>query len=351
MGKSSILIIDDEEDLRVLLAETLSREGYEVRTAHNGAVGLDELARQVPDLLILDLRMPILDGYGVLQRIRANPEWMALPVMILSGEREPADLVRGLNLGADEYLFKPAESWELRARVAAMLRVNALRKRVVELEREKSAAQMRLAGQVCLHMMNAAQEVDGHLELELRAATPERHTQIEPVARRARELVGLLEALGEYAQLAPSAVEQVDLREILNTAAQACAADWQGSGLTVDVAVPAGLPPVRGRKFELGLAFRELFARAARAMPGGGTVRVTGASAANAVAIEVADSGSGKPESEPLETEPFCTDGAPCDRAMALPVAHAILTSHAARVEVKAVPGTGTTVRVELPSA
>lgn len=351
MAASSILIIDDEEDLRVLLTETLTRAGYEVRTAPNGAAGLDELAKQLPDLLILDLRMPVLDGYGVLTRIRANPDWMTLPVMILSGEREPADLMRGLGLGADEYLFKPAESWELRARVAAMLKVNALRRRVVQLEREKAQAQMRLAGQVCLHMMNAAQEVDGHLELELRAATPERKAQLEPVARRAREVVGLLEALAEYAQLAPSAVETVDLRELLTGAASACATDWQGSGLKVDVAVPPDLPPVRGRKFELGLAFRELMARAARAMPGGGTVRVTGAAAANAVAIEVADSGSGAPENEPLETEPFCTDGAPCDRAMALPVAHAILVSHAARVEVRAVPGTGTTVRVELPSA
>jgi DNA-binding response OmpR family regulator len=352
VNQARILIVDDEPDLRTLIAFALSREGHAVSQAENGVDALERLRQETPDLIILDLRMPEMDGYELLQRIRTEPAWAAVPVIILSGQQHPQDLLRGLSLGADDYLVKPVETWELRARVNTLLRLRELRRRLAALEREQAEALMRLAGQVCLHMMNAAREIDGFFELELRASpATERRQLLEPLAQRSRQVVKLLEALGEYSRLAPSAVETLELREVLELATASCEADMRSSGHQVSLALPADLPPVRGRKFELGLAFSELLARAARAMPAGGTVRVSGSRSPGEVAIEVSDQGSGVPEPELLSFEPFAAaDGAPAERHLALPVAHSILSEHSGRLEVRAVPGTGTTVRVVLPA-
>jgi two-component system sensor histidine kinase/response regulator len=349
--RARILIVDDEADLRTIVSVGLSREGHEVVEADDGIAALEELNRQVPSLVLLDLHMPRMDGYELLRRIRAENRWMAMPVVILSGQHRQEDVLRGLSLGADEYLFKPVELWELKARVASLLRIAKLRHRVVALEREKTEAQMRLAGQVCIHMMNSARDLDGYFELERHGATGERLKLVDAMAQRARHLVQLLDAMAEYAQLAPSAVETLQLKEVIALAAAGCEPDWRATGHLLDVALPADLPSVRGRKFELGLAFRELLARAARAMPTGGTVRVHGAMQAGEIAIAVQDSGSGSAESEELlEVEPFAGEGGqPMLRRMTLQVASSILAQHQARLEVKAVPGTGTTVTVVLP--
>lgn len=346
-----ILVVDDEADLRTVLVTGLSREGHSVVEADDGETALEEMRREAPALVLLDLHMPRMNGYELLQHIRAEAAWLPIPVVILSGQQRQEDVMRGLALGADEYLFKPVEMWELKARVASLLRLSELRHRVARLEREKTEAQMRLAGQVCLHMMNPARDLDGFFELERQGAMGERRQLLDQMGERARHLVTLLDAMSEYAQLAPSALETLNLKDVIELAAAGCEPDWRATGHHLDVALPADLPSVRGRKFELGLAFRELLARAARAMPAGGTVRVHGALQSGAIAIAVQDSGPGVAEHEGLlQVEPFATEGgAPSLRRVNLQVAGSILAEHRARLEVKAVPGSGTTVTVVLP--
>jgi len=114
-----ILIVDDEPRYLRLLEANLRTEGYEVATAQDGVQALDIFSAQPIDLVLLDVMMPRLDGFGVCQRLR---EFSNVPIVILTARGEEQDRVRGLDLGADDYLVKPFSATELLARVRAVLR-------------------------------------------------------------------------------------------------------------------------------------------------------------------------------------------------------------------------------------
>jgi DNA-binding response OmpR family regulator len=114
-----ILIVDDEPRYLRLLEANLRTEGYEVVTASDGAQAVDVFSNQPIDLVLMDVMMPKLDGFGATQRIR---EFSTTPIIILTAKGDEQDRVRGLDLGADDYLVKPFSATELLARVRAVLR-------------------------------------------------------------------------------------------------------------------------------------------------------------------------------------------------------------------------------------
>lgn len=114
-----ILIVDDEPRYLRLLEANLKTEGYSVFKAADGLQALEAFAAQPVDLILLDIMMPRMDGFGVCQRIR---EFSSVPIMILTAKGEEQDRVRGLDLGADDYLVKPFSATEMLARVRAVLR-------------------------------------------------------------------------------------------------------------------------------------------------------------------------------------------------------------------------------------
>src|SRR6476661_7576932 len=119
-----ILIVEDESDLVKLLKYNLEKEGFKVNYATDGTVALAEARRDPPDLVILDLMLPGLDGLEVCRQLRRNERFVRTPVLILSARSEEADRIVGLELGADDYVTKPFSTREVIARVRALLRRN-----------------------------------------------------------------------------------------------------------------------------------------------------------------------------------------------------------------------------------
>ena len=117
-----ILIVDDEQDLVWSVAHSLRFAGYEVLTASDGAEGLTQARRQRPDVVILDVAMPCLNGIQVCQRLRADPSLGSLPILFLTVKNEIQDRLQGFDAGGDDYLAKPFDLRELRLRVEALLR-------------------------------------------------------------------------------------------------------------------------------------------------------------------------------------------------------------------------------------
>ena len=117
-----ILVVEDERDIAALVAYHLTMEGYRVRTAEGGQEALEAAAAERPDLMVLDLMLPGYSGYDVLAELRRQPALRDVPVIILTARREEADRVKGLELGADDYLTKPFSPRELVLRVGAVLR-------------------------------------------------------------------------------------------------------------------------------------------------------------------------------------------------------------------------------------
>lgn len=118
-ARPTLLIIDDDRELCSMLVEYLGPEGFLAETAASGPLGLEQIAREAPDLVVLDVMLPELSGFEVLRRIRASSR---LPVIMLTARGEEVDRVVGLELGADDYLAKPFSPRELVARVRAVLR-------------------------------------------------------------------------------------------------------------------------------------------------------------------------------------------------------------------------------------
>ena len=116
-----ILIIDDEEALRQVLADRLEIEGFRVRTAADGQDGLRQIRAEPPDLILCDIMMPGLDGYGVLSQLRSDARWAALPFIFLSAKADPPQVRCGMALGADDYLCKPASKADLLAAIRTRL--------------------------------------------------------------------------------------------------------------------------------------------------------------------------------------------------------------------------------------
>jgi DNA-binding response OmpR family regulator len=119
MNDSRILVIDDDDDIRSLVKTLLERSGSEVREAGNGRDGLREFHSWRPDMVVLDVSMPEMDGWNVLERIRDMSE---VPVLMLTARGDELERVRGLQAGADDYVVKPFGKQELVARVNALLR-------------------------------------------------------------------------------------------------------------------------------------------------------------------------------------------------------------------------------------
>jgi two-component system phosphate regulon response regulator PhoB len=122
MSKPAILVVDDEEDIRELVELNLSREGYSVLTCESGEQALERAVKEVPDLIVLDLMLPGIDGLEVCRRLKADAKTRRIAVVMLTAKGEEADIVAGLELGADDYVTKPFSGKVLVARVRRLLR-------------------------------------------------------------------------------------------------------------------------------------------------------------------------------------------------------------------------------------
>lgn len=122
MSQRTILIIDDHNEIRENTAEILSLGGYRTLTAENGKRGVEVALAEKPDLIVCDIMMPELDGYGVLHLLRKNPETENIPLIFLTAKAERTDLRKGMEMGADDYVTKPYEEIELMNAIESRLK-------------------------------------------------------------------------------------------------------------------------------------------------------------------------------------------------------------------------------------
>ena len=124
MNMQSILIVEDEVDIANLISFNLERAGYSVDMAHDGNEGLQRILKEQPDLVILDLMLPSMDGYQILKEMQRDTRSHSIPVLMLTAKGQTEDRIKGLESGADDYLTKPFSPKELLLRVQAILKRN-----------------------------------------------------------------------------------------------------------------------------------------------------------------------------------------------------------------------------------
>src|SRR6201988_5185214 len=139
-----ILVVDDVPDNVDILQMRLESQGYEVSTAGDGVEALEKTRELLPDLVLLDIMMPKMDGIDALKRLKADPALPFIPVILVTAKADGKDVVAGLESGGDDYLTKPVDHAALSARVRAMLRIKSLHDTVQEQARrlEEQAAEL-----------------------------------------------------------------------------------------------------------------------------------------------------------------------------------------------------------------
>lgn len=187
---TSILVIDDDPEIIQVITRMLQAEGYTTQAALSGEEGLAKIASQTPDMVILDVMMPSIDGLEVCRQLRADARFTTLPILMLTARGRTQDITQGLDTGADDYLVKPFEVPQLPARVRALLR--RINRSVLQSDPEYLAA-----GGMRLALHRAEVEINGRV-IDL---TPTEHRLLHHLMARAGHPVPtekLLEEVWEY---------------------------------------------------------------------------------------------------------------------------------------------------------
>jgi len=116
-----ILIVDDAPNIVLSLEFLMKKEGYDVHSVSNGEEAMTAIAEKIPDLILLDVMMPRMDGYEVCQELRANPDWQDIKILMLTAKGRDVEREKGLALGADDYVTKPFSTQELVEKVNTLL--------------------------------------------------------------------------------------------------------------------------------------------------------------------------------------------------------------------------------------
>ena len=347
--KKKILIVDDAEDTVELLKKRFRSEGYDTAEAYNGEEALQRVPEYIPDLVVLDVMMPKIDGYEVCQRLKADEKTKYIPVLMLTAKGEVEHKVRGLNIGADDYMSKPFDYKELSARIRSLLSIRETHeKKVVE---EKSGALEQMMEQVAHEIRNPLTSIGGFARKVF-----SRLAEDDPNKRYMQmiiEDVGVLESmikqLIELKSLSISRKEPADINEIIRDALSVFEQDFTNKGVTVETALAGNLPNITVDGKLLKRAFCNLIKNAVEAMESDIRKITITTVLSNTLDVQISDTGKGiekekiKNIFDPLVTSKVYGPG------LGLTFATKIIQDHRGTISVDSEPSRGTTFTISFP--
>jgi len=356
--KDRILVVDDIPDNLHLIRSILEDEGYTVLLAEGGHQALALLQKEVPDLILLDVMMPDMDGYEVTKRVRSLKELPFIPILLITAN-DRASSVKGLDLGADEFIRKPIEAEELLARVRSLLR---LKHSIAE--RDRTAQQRQdFVSRLTHDLRTPLVAADRMLELLQAGALGELSPQVkEAMAVMARSNQNLLEMVNKlldiYRYEAGSKVlnnQPIDLLPLLKEVLEELQPIAQSKGLYLQIEeLPSDGAPliVQGDRLELLRVFNNLIGNALKFTDTGG-VSVKIAMQQDRVNIAITDTGTGIAESEiPFLFQRFRQGSHHRQGSgLGLYLSHYIVSAHQGSISVVSKPSMGSTFTVHLPLA
>lgn len=355
-----VLVADDNADMRDYLRRLLSA-AYEVETAPDGHAALERLRAEPPDLVLADVMMPRLDGFGLLAAIREDPRTRSLPVLLLSARAGEESRIEGLTAGADGYLVKPFRARELVARVGSLIELARARAETEQALRRHDRAKDEFLAMLGHELRNpigalsSAIHVLEHSEPSSGAATRAR----EAMVRQIRHLCRLLDDLLDVSRVTAAKIRldrsPLDFGQSVRRAMEA----MRGAG-TLDrhrVELQEKSVWIEGDETRIEQVITNLVGNAVKFTPPGGWIRVTvGPEGAEGV-LRVEDAGAGIPE-EALTTifELFAQGARPLDRGqgglgIGLTLARRLVELHGGSIRAESAgPGLGSTFTVSLPA-
>lgn len=356
MPASRILVIDDQPINVQLLKRKLEREGLQVAAAYNGREGLDMIAKSKPDLILLDVMMPDMDGIEVCQRLQASEDTRSIPVIFITARTTKESKLEGLAVGAVDYITKPIDLDETLARVQTQLRFVTINREMIDLQRRlqesRRAATIGAVTEGIAHNLNNLLSlVIGHLDLiKLSFERPDDvKRNLDQIDTAVHRIIGIVRQLTSLVTKDRSPLLRTSLQQVLESGVQRLRAD---SKLTAPVVIenPLGELPIDSNTEVLDDVLAKLLINAWEAYdappdaprPITLRTRLVKKDGRDFVEIAVEDQGRGiDPEIRDHMFEPFTSTKRTVGVGMGLTVARHALESLGGQVELVDGPGGG----------
>lgn len=347
-----ILIVDDNVDNVDLLAKRFRSLGFDVLEAYDGEQALEKVNTEEPDLVVLDVMMPRIDGFEVCRRLKTNPRTRSIPVILLTAKREVPDKIKGLDTGADDYVTKPFNPRELVARVKSLLARRETEKRQATAEKLGALGQM--AEGVAHEVRNPMVAIGGFAR-RIRDKLPENDPLREYAAHIIKEverLENMVTEIVRFKTVMISPYGEVDLKALINEVLEGRAAEFSAASIELRTDLAEGVGTIQGDLENLKIALNNIVQNSIEAMPGGGVLKVSllaNPAREGWVNVRIEDNGKGiAKEDLPNVFDPFFTSKM-SGAGMGLTMVHRIVTRHGGEVDLASVLGEGTTVTLILP--
>jgi signal transduction histidine kinase len=348
--KSKILVVDDAVDTVELLRKRFRSEGYDTDEAYDGEEALKRVDEYNPDLIVLDVMMPKIDGYEVCRRLKTDENKKYIPVLMLTAKGEIESKVKGLEIGADDYLAKPFDYKELSARVKSLLTIKAAREKLVE--EEKSVALDKMMDEVAHEIRNPLVSIGGFSKRvydRLPENDPNRK-YLEMIMDEVSKLENMVKLLIELKTMTVCYLGNTDINEVITEALVLYEDEFAAKGVIVKTRLLQSLPFISGDKEQLKVAVSNLIKNSIEAMQESPKVLTIATSVRDGrMIIEVSDTGKGIPKDKLKSIfHPFYTSKI-YGPGLGLTFTLKIIQQHGGTISVESEPGKGTTFTIRLP--
>jgi len=360
-----ILAVDDTPDNLFLVQAILESEGYEINLVSDGIKALRQVEQSPPDLILLDVMMPGIDGYEVTRRIRNNPAISYIPILLITAFHE-SSVVEGLDVGADDFIRKPFDTDELLARVRSLLRLKHSLDEQQKMARQREDFVSRLTHDLRTPLV-AADRMLGLFEMETFCKiSPEMKQAIAVMIRSNQNLMEMVNTLLEVYRFEAGKKtlnwEECDLREISQEVVSELSPLTSEKGLTLKIdtrelnSLSKNTGIIMGDRLELRRVINNLIANAIKFTDTGGiTIRIfetpPNPENADSVTMEIQDTGYGiGPEDQATIFERFRQGKHKrSGSGLGLHLSHRIVEAHAGTIQVASELGKGSLFTVQLP--
>ena len=388
--KNTILIVDDTPSNISLLLDYLGQQGFEVLVARDGESAIEQAQFAIPDLILLDVMMPGIDGFETCCRLKEIDETKGIPIIFMTALADSKDKVRGFNAGAVDYVTKPIQQEEVLARVKTHLSIRNLHKELLEknlhlqqeiTERKQAEAALRQAEKMaslgklvagiahevntpigavnsaadtnnrCLKTIaNIVKDSDIEKNDDLQQALNSLKNNIQVTATAGDRIAEIVKGLKNFARLDEAEFQQADIHEGINNTLTLLNCELKEK---VTVIRDYGkIPKIFIYAGELNQVFMNILSNAIQAIENKGTIKIKTSTEKNNVCVQISDTGKGIPPEDinKIFDPGFTTKGVGVGTGLALAICYQIIQKHKGEIRVESQLGEGSTFTIILPA-